>query len=562
MRVRVRNGRTITRRSVRVLGLGASSLLRLAPLSALVLGACTFTEVRPGLDIPVPGRFDRAAPKSAPPLTADWPALFGSRELTLLGRQTAAGNLDVAAAAARIYEADAQTIITSSVLYPQINSDSNVSRSLSPSSGRTGAGVSSTSTSTSTGTSASATGTSSSGGTTTGSGATTVTTTSPATSTVLTTGSSGNVANSFQLGLTASYEVDLWGKNRFASLAAAQNADATRFARDALVLSSVATTVNAYLTLLSSQDRLRIAADNLKAAQEALAAIKGRLEVGTVTALEVAEQQSVVDQQFAAFPPLQQQLQQAKTQLALLTGRTPESLNVKGGSLTTLKPPTIPVGLPSELLRRRPDVAEAEDTLLSADSSVQSARAAFFPTITLTGDGGFESTALRTLLRPESEFASIAAGVTEPLFDGYNLQGQLALARGRVREYLADYRKSVVQSLVDVENALIAIAQNTEHEKRLVDVVKSSRLAYDISLVRLREGTIDIVTLLSTEQTLFNAEDAAAVARLARFTAIASLAQALGGGFTFPTRPSTPTFTVNPADPVTDVVPLAGLRGS
>ena len=145
----------------------------------------------------------------------------------------------------------------------------------------------------------------------------------------------------------------------------------------------------------------------------------------------MAEQQSVVDQQLAAFPPLQQQLQQAKTAIALLAGRSPESLKIKGGSLNALKPPTIPAGVPSQLLQRRPDVAEADRTLASSDASVLSARAALFPSIALTASGGLESLLLKTLLRPEAAFGSVAAGVTQPLFDGGNLQGQLQLARGR-----------------------------------------------------------------------------------------------------------------------------------
>ena len=190
----------------------------------------------------------------AGPIPADWPKLFGSPELDRLGQITATGNLDVAAAAARIIQADAQTDITSAALFPQVTGDTNASRAWSPGTIRSKRG--------------------------------------PFTTTV---------SNNFQLGLTASYEVDLWGKNRFAAIAAEDNAVSTRFARDTLVLSSVAATVNAYFSLLSAQDRLKIADANLKAARELLDAIKGRLEVGTVTALEVAEQQSVVDQQLASF---------------------------------------------------------------------------------------------------------------------------------------------------------------------------------------------------------------------------------------------------------------------
>lgn len=143
---------------------------------------------------------------------------------------------------------------------------------------------------------------------------------------------------------------------------------------------------------------------------------------------------------------------------------------------------------------------------------------------------------LKSLLRPEAAFGSVAAGVSQPLLDGGALRGQLALARGQDLENLQAYRKAVVQSLVDVENALIAVQQNTEHEKRLADVVASSQRAYDITQVRLKLGTIDITTVLNTEQTLFAAQDAQAVARLARFTALSSLAQALGGGWTKPAK--------------------------
>ena len=451
------------------------------------MAACSLEASRPAVDIAVPKSFQYGADKPSAPISSDWPALFGSTELARLARSTAANNLDVAAAAARIIQADAQAQIADAALFPTLNGTSSTSRSWSPGTIRSKTGPFKTSSD-----------------------------------------------NNFQLGLSAGYELDLWGKNRLAGLAAEDAAVASRFSRDAVVLSSVAATVNAYLTLLSAQDRLKVADDNLKGARFVLEAIKGRLSVGTVTALEVAQQESVVAQQLAVFPTFQLQLQQAKTQIALLAGRTPESLKITGGSLNRLKTPPIPAGVPSQLLRRRPDVAEAESTLASADASVGSARAAFFPTIDLTGSGGLESLLLKTLLRPDAAVGSIAAGLTQPLFDGGALQGQLGAAEGRDREYLADYRKAIIQSLVDVENALIAVQQNTEHEKRLADVVEASQRAYTITEARLKEGTIDIVTVLQAEETLFAAQDALAVARLTRFQSLASLAQALGGGWIQP----------------------------
>ena len=171
---------------------------------------------------------------------------------------------------------------------------------------------------------------------------------------------------------------------------------------------------------------------------------------------------------------------------------------------------------------------------------------------------------MKALLSPSAAFGSFGAGLASPLIDGGALKGTLDLARGRDLEDLQDYRKAVVQSLVDVENALIAVQQNTEHEKRLTAVVASSRLAYEISKVRLREGTIDIVTVLNTEQTLFGAQDALAVVRFARFTALSSLAQAIGGGWTRPDTLELPPLdglAPVPAEAVhPDPVPVTGPR--
>ena len=143
---------------------------------------------------------------------------------------------------------------------------------------------------------------------------------------------------------------------------------------------------------------------------------------------------------------------------------------------------------------------------------------------------------LHNLLSPSALFGSIAAGVAQPIFDGYTLQGELDQARGVRREDLEDYRKAIIQAMVDTENALVAIRLDLDHERRLADVVRSSQQAYDIERERLKVGTIDITTVLQTQLTLFGAQDALAVARLTRYQAIASLAQALGGGWTDPRR--------------------------
>jgi NodT family efflux transporter outer membrane factor (OMF) lipoprotein len=211
--------------------------------------------------------------------------------------------------------------------------------------------------------------------------------------------------------------------------------------------------------------------------------------------------------------------------------RSPESVKIRGGSLRSIAYPRVTPGLPSELLTQRPDIREAEANLAAADANVENARAQFLPSIVLTGEGGYQSAFLKLLLRPESVIYTAAAGLTQPIFEGGRLLGNLDLQKGRQDELLQNYRKAVISGFADVENALDAIRRTAERERLQREVVTSSRRAFDISEQRLREGTVDLVTVLQTQQTLFQAEDALVQARLAHVQAIVSLYQALGGGW-------------------------------
>src|SRR6185312_1118561 len=394
------------------------------------------------------------------------------------------------AAVARIVQADAQSRIAGSALLPDVNLNASAQRSRNSQ------------------------------------------TLNPGTTSGLVSGSSGpSERNNFSASLTASYEIDFWGKNRSALRAAEENAVASRYDRDVVGLTTVVATANAYFQVLAAQDRLRVAHENLNSATRVLNLIQQRLSAGTASALEVAEQQSVVDTQRASIPPLEQTLKLNKNALALLIARSPEHVAIRGGSLRSIAYPRVTPGLPSELLAQRPDIREAEAKLASANANVENARAQMLPSITLTGEGGYQSALLRTLLRPESAFYTAAAGLTQPIFDGARLQGNLDLQKGIQDELLQDYRKAVISGFTDVENALDAIRQTALRERLQGDVVKSSRSAFDISEQRLREGTIDLVTVLQTQQTLYQAEDQLVQARLAHVQAIVSLYQALGGGW-------------------------------
>jgi NodT family efflux transporter outer membrane factor (OMF) lipoprotein len=293
----------------------------------------------------------------------------------------------------------------------------------------------------------------------------------------------------------------------------------------------VVSVATAYFLVLTSQDRLRIANQNVEAASRVLTLIRQRQEVGTASALEVAQQETLVASQRAQIPQLDEILRQNIATLALLIGRPPAAVRVRGGSLYSLSIPRVSPGLPSQLLYQRPDIRAAEAQLAAADASVEAARAAFFPTISLTADGGYTSTALSLLFRPESAFYSLAAGLTQPIFDGFRLEGQLEQAQGRQLELLNLYRKAVVSGFTDVEKALISVQDAARREQLQQQVVAASRRAFEIAETRLREGTVDLVTVLVTQQALFTAEENRVTARLARLQAVLSLYQALGGSW-------------------------------
>jgi NodT family efflux transporter outer membrane factor (OMF) lipoprotein len=454
------------------------------------LGGCLLAgdKPEPGLNIPpaysAGPRNPAAAQAAMPPL--DWWRGFRSRELAGIIEEARAANLDIAAAVARIVQADANSRIIGAAILPTVDLNGNASRIR-------------TSRSTSAG------------------------------------GSTGSLGGSerdvLSTSLTASYEIDFWGKNRSAIRAAEELAVASRFDREVVDLATVVAAANAYFQVLATQDRLRVARDNLASATRVLNLIEQRLQAGTASALDTAQQESLVNTQRAAIPPLEQTLRQNRVILAVLLGRSPESVTIRGGSLRSIRYPRVTPGLPSELLTQRPDIREAEANLASANANVENARAQFLPSITLTGERGHQSAVLRTLLRPESAFFTLAAGLTQPIFEGGRLLGNLDLQKGRQDELLQIYRKAVISGFADVETALDAIRQTALRERLQRDVVTSSRRAFDISEQRLREGTVDLVTVLQTQQTLYQADDALVQAQLAHVLAIVSLYQALGGGW-------------------------------
>jgi outer membrane protein, multidrug efflux system len=266
-------------------------------------------------------------------------------------------------------------------------------------------------------------------------------------------------------------------------------------------------------------------------AAKVLRGLKLEETAGIATGLDVAQQETVVATVNATIPPLKQQLRQNLDALAILIGATPESVDVTHGDLDQIGQPLVRPGLPSELLARRPDVAEAEAQLIAANANIAAARAAFFPTISLTATGGFESSALAGLLTPANRVWSLGADVTQPIFQGGALLGQYQLAKGRYEELLADYHKAVISAFANVEDALIALQQSSDLVERQQTAATTAQRAYEFAQAQMRAGTINVLTLLSTETALFSARDALAQAKYAHLQALVTLYQALGGGW-------------------------------
>jgi len=437
----------------------------------------------PALDVPAGYKSARLTAATDAPPTLDWWRGFRSRELTGLMEEAQTVNLDIAAATARFKQADAQARIAGAALLPALS----------------------------------------------GAGQETYSRTSGSSASGLTIG--GREVVNFSASLSASYELDFWGKNRNAAQAAEETAAATRFDRDVVALTTLTTVANAYFQVLAAQDRIRTAQRNIASAERILNAIKERLRAGTGNDLDVAQQESVLANQRALVPPLRQTLDQNINALATLVSRPPEAVRVAGGSLNNIAAPRVTPGLPSELLTQRPDIRRQEAQLAAATANVGSARAQFFPSIQLTGQGGYQSSALASLFQPQAAFFNMVGSLTQPIFDGGRILGNFELTRARQDELLQTYRKTVVQAFADVDNALMSIRQTTERLRLQRQVVAASRRAFQLSEQQLRAGTADIVTVLNTQLTLFQAEDSLLQAQLARLLAIVSLYQALGGGW-------------------------------
>jgi outer membrane protein, multidrug efflux system len=409
---------------------------------------------------------------------ADWWRGFGSAKLDELIAEAERNNDDLAGAIARVQEADAQARIAGAALLPSLDLGATATRERAQ-----------------------------------------------------VTGVGPRVFNDFNPELSASYELDFWGKNRALRDAARAAAAASRYDQQTVALTVISSVATTYFQALELRDRIDVAQQNLDNGRKILKGFRLEQSAGTATGLDVAQQETTVALLNAAIPPLLQQFRQTVYALAVLIGKTPESVDVNMGTLTELSSPPVVEGLPSLLLSRRPDVAEAEQQLIAANADITVARAALFPDIQLTAGGGYESAALTSLISPPNRVYSIAAGLTQPIFHGGALRGQVDFSKARYTELLTTYHKTVLTAFSNVEGALVAAQQTAEQQKRQQDAVATARRAFEFAQTQMSAGIVNILTVLNTENALFSAQDELVQVNYLRLQSLVDLFTALGGGW-------------------------------
>lgn len=334
--------------------------------------------------------------------------------------------------------------------------------------------------------------------------------------------------------LSASYEVDFWGKNRATADAARFLATASRAERDTLALSILAGVADTYFEVLALRERLAIAQSNVKAAGTLLQVIQARYDAGMASPVELATQKAALATAQLVIPDLEQRQVEARAALALLLGREPEGFDVKNDSLDELREPVIGAGLPAELLTRRPDILAAEANLRSAHADLAAARAALFPSISLTAAGGLQNPALNAAvltLQGTGPTLNLGASVVQVIFDHGRLQALRAEAQAKDEELLAAYRAAILDAFRDVENALAAIHHVDAASPFQMEYLAQSERAFEGAKLRYEAGSGDFLALLEAQRTVYAARDQIAQNKLARLQALVTLCKVLGGGW-------------------------------
>lgn len=462
-----------------------------------LLGACSVGPDFTAPDTGLPSRSfaapDASGRYSAPP-DPNWWAIFRDPTLTSLENQVASANLDVRAATIRLAESRFQRNVAASQQLPAINGDAKVNRELYSQNGL-------------------------------------LSLMAP----LVPAGQSFSIApiTEYYTGFDASWELDLWGHVRRQVESADANVQASAEQRRGALVSAYAEVARDYISLRGAQVQLGIARDNLKISEDVLQVAQERQRSGLQSGLDTENALGQIESVKAELPALEQKESELINALAFLLDEPPGALRGKLGSPRTLPltPPAVPVGVPSDLARRRPDIRAAEAQLHEATANIGVAVAAFYPSVQLNGVSGFDSLTLPKMWWASSLQYNFGPSVQLPIFNAGRLQNTVELRTGQQQEAALTYHRTVLQAWHDVVNALTAHRLEQERNARLKAQVEHARLALDIARSRYKQGVEEYINVLNAQRTQLLAEQ-----RLAESTAnlgldLVQLFKALGGGW-------------------------------
>lgn len=346
-------------------------------------------------------------------------------------------------------------------------------------------------------------------------------------------GASSASSQAYSAGLDASWEIDLFGKNRSSVAAAAANLDAAGENLHSVYASLAAEIATSYTSLRANEAKLAVLMQNVTTREETAQLAGWRLQAGEADSLEATQSQSSLESARAAIPSLQGAISQGKNDLALLAGQTPGALDPLLANRRGIPAPpsSLAIGIPADVLRQRPDVRVAGYQVLSAAASTRATEATRYPSLNLSGLLDMNSNSGTKLFDPQSAAANIAGNITSPIFNAGRITANIEASRASEEQAVLNYRKTVLTALSDTENALIACRRSGERLTTLEKATQLAREADQLARQRYQAGEIDFLDVLDSQRTLLGLEDNLLSTRTDRTNAFIRLYQALGGGW-------------------------------
>ncbi len=507
---------------------------------------CAGCKVGPNFEIPqmnLPARWhsgetagtatlgNDAATSTAVEMSRWWMAL-NDEQLNLLLRQAALDNLGLRVARSRVLQARSQRTIDAAALWPTLNTSGSISRSLTGA-GTTGSSSSFSSSSGSSGSSGSTTGTETGNTAGASSGSSGSTSASGSSGSSVSSSASGAETNRFQAGFDARWELDLFGGNRRAVEAAEAEIASREEALNNTLVSLLGETAQEYVRVRSLQRQIEVTRANLAAQEKTLEITNIRFEAGLASTLDVSRAKAQAMATAALLPTLQANLREAMHRIGVLLGREPGALinDLARTGPIPLAPADVFAGVPSDLLRRRPDIRQAERQAAAATARIGVAVADLFPLFTITGSYGRRGIALGDLTNSSARFWSIGPGVTWPIFDAGRIRANIELQNERQQEALINYEQTVLNSFEDVENGLTNFTREQQRRDALSEAVAANQHAVELAQELYLQGLTDFLNVLEAQRSLYSTQLQLTQSEAAVTLNFIALYKALGGGW-------------------------------